>query len=62
MSGILTKIMVKVLSVLSLATKQIKQGRLSMPFCIIIIALFVTRPRKVCEETVGRERDRGRTP
>jgi len=32
MSGIITKIMVEVLSVLSLATKQIKQGRLSMCF------------------------------
>jgi hypothetical protein len=29
MSGIITKIMAEVLSVLSLATKQIKQGRLS---------------------------------
>jgi hypothetical protein len=32
MTGIITKIMVEVLSVLSLATKQIKQGRLSMCF------------------------------
>jgi hypothetical protein len=32
MTGIITKIMVEVLSVLSLATKQIKQGRLSMYF------------------------------
>jgi len=32
MFGIITKIMVEVLSVLSLATKQIKQGRLSMCF------------------------------
>ena len=29
MTGIVTKIMIEVLSVLSLATKQIKQGRLS---------------------------------
>ena len=34
MSNIITKIMVEVLSVLSLATKQIKQGRLSETFPI----------------------------
>jgi len=39
MSGIITKIMVEVLSVLALATKQIKQGRLSKWFCIIFIYL-----------------------
>jgi hypothetical protein len=32
MSGILITIMVEVLSVLSLATKQVKQGRFSKPF------------------------------
>jgi len=37
MSGIVTKIMVEVLSVLSLATNQIKQGRLSRSFCMITI-------------------------
>ena len=44
MSGVVTKIMVEVLSVLSLATKQIQQGRLSTSFYIIIFALFVTSP------------------
>ena len=44
MSGIVTKIMVEVLSVLSLVTKQIKQGRLSRLFYIIVFALFVTSP------------------
>jgi len=39
MSGIITKILVEVLSVLSLATKQIKQGRLSKSFRIISIYL-----------------------
>jgi len=39
MSGIITKIMVEVLSVLSLATKQIKQGRLSEWFCILKVYL-----------------------
>jgi hypothetical protein len=41
MSDIVTKIMVEVMSVLSLATKQIKQGRLSTSF-YIIFTLFVT--------------------
>jgi len=39
MSGIITKIMVEVLSVLSLATKQIKQGRLSEWFYIVYLYL-----------------------
>jgi hypothetical protein len=39
MCGIITKIMVEVLSVLSLATKQIRQGRLSKSFCTISIHL-----------------------
>ena len=34
--------MVEVLSVLSLVTEQIKQGRFSRSFYIIIVALFVT--------------------
>ena len=39
MSGIITKILVEVLSVISLATKQIKQGRLSKWLCIKAIYL-----------------------
>jgi len=39
MSGIITKIMVEVLSVLSLATKQIKQGRLSEWFYFVYLYL-----------------------
>jgi hypothetical protein len=39
MIGIITKIMAEVLSVLSLATKQIKQGRLSEWFCIVYLSL-----------------------
>ena len=44
MSGIITKIMVEVLSVLSLATKQIKQGRFGRSFYIMVFALFVNPP------------------
>jgi hypothetical protein len=39
MSEIVTKILVEVLSVLSLATKQIKQGRLSKFLCMICVYL-----------------------
>jgi hypothetical protein len=39
MSNIITKILVEVLSVLSLATKQIKQGRLSKLLCMICVYL-----------------------
>jgi hypothetical protein len=42
MSGLISKIMAEVLSVLSLATKQIKEGRLSMwSSCIILCALIM---------------------
>jgi hypothetical protein len=40
MSDIITKILVEVLSVLSLATKQIKQGRLSELLCMICVYLI----------------------
>ena len=40
MSGIVTKIMVEVLSVLSLTTKQIKQGRISTLYYIMFFAYF----------------------
>ena len=40
MVSIIAKIMAEVLSVLSLATKQIKQGRFSKRFCIIYPYLF----------------------
>ena len=38
MSGIITKILVEVLSVLSLATKQVRQGRLSKESRILHIS------------------------
>ena len=54
MARIVTKIMVEVLSVLALATKQIKQGRLSKLFNIIISALFVTSPlEKFAKKLLG---------
>jgi hypothetical protein len=40
MSGLVTKILVEVLSVLAQATKQIKQGRLSKQFRILCMSYF----------------------
>ena len=56
MTDIIVQIMVEVLSVLALATKQIKQGRLSKRFQHPYIAHRSTYHREVCQETVGRER------
>jgi hypothetical protein len=56
MTDIIVQIMVKVLSVLALATKQIKQGRFSKCFHQIYIAHGSMYNREVCQETVGRER------
>src|SRR5260370_10443329 len=61
MTEISVKIMVELLSVLALATKQIKQGRFSK-----WIRLFdmgrpnATSCREIREETAGRKRDRRR--
>jgi len=54
MSGIITKIMAEVLSVLSLATKQIKQGRLSKLSCIIFISLvYDIASEKLAKKLLG---------
>ena len=53
MFGIVTKIMVEVLSVLSLATKQIKQGRLSrLSYSEFSLENEVFKPF-FCGQTVG---------
>ena len=59
MTDIIVKIMVQVLSVLALATKQIKQGRFSERILIYPFPIADYFCREVCKETVGRERDRG---
>jgi hypothetical protein len=54
MFGIITKIVVEVLSVLSLATKQIKQGRLSKWFRIIFIYLVCdVKSEKFAKKLLG---------
>jgi hypothetical protein len=57
MSEIVIKIMVQVLSVLSLATKQIKQGRLSEPLMPWYISCYQICLREICEKVAGRKRD-----
>lgn len=64
MTDILVKIMIELLSVLSLATKQIRQGRFSK-YTIILQLQTAHRSRyyrKVRKETVRGERGRGYSP
>ena len=61
MTDIIVKIMVELLSVLALATKQIKQGRFSK--CAVIYpARGSIGHREVHKKIVGGERDRGHSP
>ena len=53
MSGIITKIMVEILSVLSLATKQIKQGRLSTLFYMIFFFVCDLVVEKFAKKLLG---------
>ena len=62
MTDIIIKIMVELLSVLALATNQIKQGRFSKCAITYTIPCSSTRLREVCEEVVRGERDRGSSP
>jgi hypothetical protein len=61
MTDIIVKIMIELLSVLALATKQIKQGRFSK----YAITIYITRcsmsrrHSEIHKEVVGGERDRG---
>ena len=53
MSNIIVKIMVEVLSVLSLATKQIKEGRLSKMSFILFILLVNLALEKFAKKLLG---------
>ena len=55
MTDIIIRIMVEVLSVLALATKQVKQGRLST-FTITFIVHVSMCGRIVCQKAVWEER------
>jgi hypothetical protein len=56
MSDIVVKIMIEVLAVLALATKQIKQGRLSKWSTIHRPSLAKRYCREICKKVTGRER------
>jgi hypothetical protein len=62
MTDIIIKIMVELLSVLALATKQINQGRFSKHTVLIHFEYGSVCHREVREEVVRRQRDRVRTP
>ena len=52
MTDIIVQIMVEVISILGIATKEIKEGRISMPFLISISLETDVARRKVFEEAV----------
>ena len=55
MTEMVIKIMVELLSVLALATKQINQGRFSMSALVHTSHSWLTCPRKIRKETFGRK-------
>ena len=55
MIGIIVKIMVELLSVLGLATKQIKEGRFSKYVLLHKASQVSPCCRKICKKTFGRE-------
>ena len=60
MTEVIVKIMVELLSVLALASKQIKEGRFSK--CkITYTGCFSKSHREIHEEDIGRKRDRDGT-
>lgn len=61
MTEILVKIMVELLDVLALATKQISQGRLSKLRVLSGGRSFLTGFREGCKKSIGGERDRIRS-
>jgi len=61
MKELIAKTMVELLSVLALATKRYKEGRLSK-CAVIYVARGSMCHRAVLKEIVGGERDRGRSP
>jgi hypothetical protein len=58
MIDMIVKIMVEVLSILGIATKEIKRGRMSMSFPYNRLLLIKTLVRKIPEEVDWKGRDR----
>ena len=60
---VIVKIMIELLSVLALSTKQIKQGRFSKcAVAYIYIVCGSIYVREIHQKVAGRVRDRGRSP
>ena len=63
MMGIIVDIMVEVLTILGIVTKEVKRGRFSESmlcrFRILDLTLLTLRCRKVFEEVVREHKDRG---
>ena len=60
MMDIIVKIMVEVLNIFTIATKEIKQGQPSeLPICLQPYWFDRSLIRKICEEAVGKDGDQG---
>ena len=59
MTNVIVQIMVEVLTILAIATKDAKRGRLSESMSYISILLTNRLFREVLEEVGGKQRDRG---
>jgi hypothetical protein len=59
MMNIVIHIMVEVLSILGIATKEVKQGRISKYSAYKYVTVGLSISRKVCEEDDRRVRSRG---
>ena len=61
MTEIILKILVELLSILILATKQLQQGKISKPIVSEILYYLTMQRRGVCQEIPWGEGDRGGT-
>ena len=59
MTDIIIEIMVEVLTILAIATKEAKRGRLSELYLVDLLFLTDMLSRKVYEEVGRKHRDRG---
>ena len=61
MTDVIVKIMLELLSVLALASKQIKQGRFSECSVVTVVCRSICL-REIRQNVTGGERDRGDSP
>ena len=57
MTEIIVKILVELLSILAIATQEVKQGRLSVSFYSLICHSLLNETREIWTEASWRERD-----